>query len=431
MDVEVVSEAAVNALEKASIDMQIATAKRYPRVDVKQFLNDAKTMIGADLETAESCVYKLKRKEKDGTTKIIEGPSIRLLEIVANCWGNIRYGSRVIGMDGKFVTCQGVAHDLQKNVYVSVEIKRRITTKNGTTFGDDMIGVTSNAAGSIARRNALKGVIPTSYINNLADEAKQISQGLAKPLPERLQRAFDFFVKTYGVTKEQVLAYVEKPNVESCTIEDLELLNGLKTALKEGDETLEQAFPRQETAVDLGTKPSQQETKQEAAATTPTEEKAAPKKRAGRNYTLTDDKELLRKAVVEQGIEQSSLVAWIHGHYEIPAEANTYDLALNALTAIQAREILGNIEAIAAEINGGAEQSTAAAQSPAERLVAMMQADGIKPHQFFSWAVAGNLIKQDEALKIKMQVSGLPEELINDLISKWARIKPMIALASA
>lgn len=240
-ETELVSSGSLEALERASIDMAVATAKKYPR-SIKQFLADAESMIAADPDTAEGCNYKLKRKEKDGSTKYIEGPSIRLLEIAASAYTNIRYGSRVIGIDDVFVTCQGVSHDLQRNVSSSVEVKRRITTKDGRRFGDDMIMVTANAAGAIARRNALNGVVPRSYINNLSDYAKKIAVGDIKTLPERRQKAIEYFTKTLGVPLPKVLEYLDKKSVEDCNLEDVETLQGLKTALKDGDAHLDDTF---------------------------------------------------------------------------------------------------------------------------------------------------------------------------------------------
>lgn len=238
---EIVSGDALNAIERGQIDMQIATAKKYPR-SIKAFLEEARSMIAVNLDTAEGCNYRLKRKEKDGGMKIIEGPSIRLLEICASAWTNLRYGSRVIGIDQDFVTAQGVAFDLQKNVAVTVETKRSIRSKFGR-YSIDMIMVTSNAAGAIARRNALSGVVPRSYILDLANYAKQVAIGDIKQLPERRQRAFEYFTKTLGIPLERVLAYVEKPALEDCGLAELEELQGLKTMLKEGEISLETAFP--------------------------------------------------------------------------------------------------------------------------------------------------------------------------------------------
>lgn len=271
---EIVTSDALGALERSQIDIQISTAKKYPR-SVKAFLEEAQSMIAMNLETAEACNYKLKRKEKGGGTKFIEGPSIRLLEIAASAYTNLRYGSRIIGIDDDFVTAQGLAFDLQKNVAQTVEVKRSIRTREGQRYGTDMIMVTSNAAGSIARRNALNGVVPRAYIMHLADYAKQIAIGDIKSLPERRQRAFDYFTKTLGVELAKVLAYLEQPSLEDCGLAELDTLTGLKTMLKENEITLEQAFDPKDEATQKVEVPDLGKPAATAPATTATPSAAA------------------------------------------------------------------------------------------------------------------------------------------------------------
>lgn len=272
---EIVSGDALGAIERSQMDTQIQTAKKYPR-SVKAFMEEAQSMIALNQETAEACNYKLKRKGKDGVTKYIEGPSIRLLEIAASCYTNLRYGSRIIGIDDEFVTAQGMAFDLQKNVAQTVEVKRSIRTSTGQRYGTDMVMVTSNAAGSIARRNALNGVVPRAYIMHLADYAKQIAVGDIKSLPERRQRAFDYYTKTLGVELVKVLAYLEKPSLDDCGLAELDELQGLKTMLKEGEITLEAAFdPKEQTTQNVET-PNLGKPATATAPVTPATKPAAP-----------------------------------------------------------------------------------------------------------------------------------------------------------
>ena len=280
---EIVSGDALNAIERGQIDMQVATAKKYPR-SVKAFMTEAESMICMSQETAEGCSYKLKRKDSTqaGGVKIIEGPSIRLMEIAAASYTNMRYGSRIVAIDQDYVTAQGVAIDMQKNLAITVEVQRSIKGKYGR-YSNDMIMVTCNAAGSIARRNALLGIIPRVYINQLADTAKKFAIGDAKSLPERLQRAFAYFTTVLGVEQAKVLAYLDKPSMQDCTLEDLGDLQNLKTMLKDGEITIETAFsdaPAAGTAKaetpDLGDKPKPAGTAAAPPSATPTPAAPAP-----------------------------------------------------------------------------------------------------------------------------------------------------------
>lgn len=261
---ELMPSDALAAIERSQVDVMIATAKRYPR-SIKSFMDEAQSMIALSPEIAEGCNYKLKRKNKDGGIIYIEGPSVRLLEIAASAYGNLRYGSRTLAIDEDFVTSQGMAFDLERNVASSVETKRSIKGKFGR-YSQDMIMITANAAGSIARRNALNGVIPRVYIQSLSEHAKKVALGDIKTLPDRRQRAFDYFTKTLGVSVEKVLEYLEKPSVEDCNLADVSDLQDLKTALKEGMTTLEETFSPPKPSV-AEKPPLESKEKPKAAAT--------------------------------------------------------------------------------------------------------------------------------------------------------------------
>ena len=151
---------ALEALNRSEIDMQIATAKKYPR-DIMASINKVVALATVDENTAEECFYSLKRRGSDGDT-FITGPSVRLAEIVAASWGNIRVAAQVVGNDGKFITARGTCIDLETNNAVSVEVQRRICDKYGKTYSEDMQVVTGNAAAAIAFRNAIFKVVPMS-----------------------------------------------------------------------------------------------------------------------------------------------------------------------------------------------------------------------------------------------------------------------------
>jgi hypothetical protein len=232
----VIAPSAIESITRAEIDMQVATAHRFPR-SVKRFREEALSMATIDEDTAESCFYKLPR---DG--KMIEGPSIRLMEIAASAWGNIRYGSRTTGEDAEFITAQGIAHDLERNVSATVEVRRRITNKAGKRYSGDMVNVTANAAGSIARRNALLGVIPRAYINSIYEQAKQVAIGDAQTLSHKRTNAVQYFAKL-GITPDRLYSKLGVTGEDDITLAHIETLIGLKTAIKDGEIGIDEAFP--------------------------------------------------------------------------------------------------------------------------------------------------------------------------------------------
>jgi len=217
------------------VDLQVRTAKAYPR-SVGDFKQRALQMVTLDQETAASCLYTLKRGKK-----IIEGPSARCAEIIASCWGNLRVAAKTTGDDDTFTYAEAVCWDLETNVAVSYETKRRITTREGERFGDDMIGVTSNAAVSIAFRNSVFRVVPRAYVNEIYKAARQAAAGDARTLKDRRREMIAYFAGQ-GITEQQVLDLLDVRGIDDITLDHLCTLRGVATAVKEGTAVLEHIF---------------------------------------------------------------------------------------------------------------------------------------------------------------------------------------------
>lgn len=225
----------LQALNKAEVDIQIATAKQYPR-DVARVLNTIRTYGQMDMETAQECFYSLARGNNP-----VEGLSVRFAEIVAGAWGNLRIATRIIGNDGKTITAQGVCHDLETNLAVSVEVKRRITDKNGKTYSEDMQVVTGNAASAIAFRNAVLKVVPKAVTKKVSDEIKAVAMGSIKDIVSRRKAMLDY-VRKFGITDEQLLYYCGVNTTENIDNQMLFNLRGAINAINEGSSTVEELF---------------------------------------------------------------------------------------------------------------------------------------------------------------------------------------------
>lgn len=238
---EIDGGALVASQVRGEIDAQVRTAKAYPR-SIKRFIDEALSMATLTEDVAASCIYALPRGGKP-----IEGPSARLAEIVASAWGNCRVGARTVAEDDAFVTAQGVFQDVERNVHVTFEVRRRITDKNGRRYNDDMIGVTANAACSIALRNAVFKGIPKAFWSSIYDAARKCAVGDIKTIESKRADMLAYFGKM-GVTPDRVLAAIGVGAVEDIGAEELATLKGVAAALKDGETTPEQAFPAAQKA---------------------------------------------------------------------------------------------------------------------------------------------------------------------------------------
>lgn len=225
---------------KAEIDMQISTARLYPR-STKSFINSAVELATLDEETAESCFYCLSRKDKSGNITEIKGPSIRLAEIAATCWGNLHAATRIVENDGKYITAEGVAWDLERNVRISSQVKRSITTSNGKTYGSEMQAVTGNAACAIALRNAIFKVVPKALVDRVYDKAIKFAVGDQKTLSKKREAIFERF-KKMGISSEKIFSFFNKEKIEDFDIDDLAKLIGIGTSIKDGLLSIDRAF---------------------------------------------------------------------------------------------------------------------------------------------------------------------------------------------
>ena len=240
--IEVKQAEMLTAIDRAEVDIQIATAKQYPR-DVNVVLNKIATYATMDRETAEDCFYSLKRKDANGQDAIIEGLSVRMAEIIAGAWGNLRVQTRIIGNDGRMITAQAICHDLETNFAVSKEVKRSIMTKKGYTYSQDMQVVTGNAASSIAFRNAVLTVIPKAVTKRIINDVKKVALGQDIDLEKRRKAIIEYF-GNLGVTERQLFNYLGISKIEEIDKEKVFELRATANAIKEGSTTIQETFVR-------------------------------------------------------------------------------------------------------------------------------------------------------------------------------------------
>lgn len=229
-------ETSLAALNKSEVEAQLDAAHKYKR-QITRFMQEAQTLSTVSVEVAESCMYALPRGGKT-----ISGPSVRLAEICASAYGNLRVASRIIAIDGDSLTAQGIVWDMEKNVGYSVDVRRKITGKNGQRFNEDMINVTAAAATSIAIRNVIFRAIPRAYVDRLFENCKRVAVGDVSTLVDRRAKVLDRLA-LLGVDQARVLARLEKTGVDDIGLSELEFLIAEGTAIKQGERSIDEAFP--------------------------------------------------------------------------------------------------------------------------------------------------------------------------------------------
>lgn len=317
----------LESIERASVDMQISTAKKYPRT-LSKVKADMLSFATLDEETAQSCFYTLPRGGKT-----IQGPSVRLAEIAVSCYQNLRAGARVISTvthgENPHVIVQAVAHDLQNNVAITIEKRRRITKKKTKdAIDEDDINLSCNACASIAFRDAVFKVVPQALIKPVYEQAKKVAVGDIKSLADKRGKVMDR-LKQMGVVEERILARVEARKVDDIDLEKLEILIGLGTALKDGETTLEEAFPVVVARPDIVSKD-------------------APK--AAEKAADVNPNDQLTKLIAEAGLAEADVIKWAVRHDHVPDSV----VGIAQIPADKAKMFVANFEKVAKAVKGGA-----------------------------------------------------------------------------
>lgn len=251
-----VNASAVSSIVRAEIDSQIATARAYPR-NIQRVVQNIGALATMDEDTAEECLYALvrgKKKKKDNNggqeeeNKPIEGPSIRLAEIAAQCYGNCRIEARVVTVNRaeKYIEAEGVFIDLETNMASKASVRRRISTKGGYLFSDDMIIVTGNAACAIAKRNAILAGIPRGVYRPAYLAARKMVAGDATTLVQKRDEAIKAFAR-YGIKPEQLVEALSLASETDITSDHLVTLRGMYGTLMRGEATPEEMFAKGES----------------------------------------------------------------------------------------------------------------------------------------------------------------------------------------
>ena len=229
----------MDAIEKANVDVQVSTAKQFPR-NVTRAIQNSIVMATIDSETAQMMRYALPRGGKP-----ITGPSVHLAKLIVSNWGNVRAEAKVVQITDSQVVSRGTCWDLENNVATAIEVRRNIKGKGGQRFSDDMITVVGNAANSIAFRNAVFSVIPKAVTDKVYRAAQECITGDLSDEAKLLQKrtnCLKFFNDEYGITEEEVIKLCGKQTVNQIKADEIALMLGIYQSLKDGDTTVEEVM---------------------------------------------------------------------------------------------------------------------------------------------------------------------------------------------
>lgn len=211
------------------VQASFVIAKKFPRNESESFSKIMKACKRPFL--AEQAIYAY---PKGG--KLVEGPSIRLAEVLVQYWGNCECGIREISQNNGISIAEAYAVDLETNTRVSktFHVPHQIGTKQGIKKLSDPRDIYELVANQGARRMraCILAIIPGDIADAAKDECKKTMSTGVEPICDRIRKlvmAFD----ELGVNVD----HLEKRlghNLDATIETELVTLRGIYKSLKDG-----------------------------------------------------------------------------------------------------------------------------------------------------------------------------------------------------
>jgi len=229
--------------EMEEVKGQIFMAKQFPR---NVFQSEQRILDACKRPAlAQTAVYRYPRGGQS-----VEGPSIRLAEVLAQNWGNLAFGIKELEQRPGESVAMAYAWDLETNVreekVFTVPHTRKARGKIQKL--EDPRDIYELVANNGARRlrACILGIIPGDIVEKAVEECNRTLTGNNKePLKDRISVALNAFKDKYKVTQEQIekrMGY----NVSAFTERDYADLIKIFTSIKDGMSKVEDWFPKEE-----------------------------------------------------------------------------------------------------------------------------------------------------------------------------------------
>lgn len=232
----------LEAVTRQEIDLQISTAKRYPR-NITGFVNSCIAQATLDPEIAQSLFYSVPvGKGMNGKQLYADGPSIRLAELVAANYKNLRYSTDIISEDEKSITARAMVMDLENNAARSFTHSESVVGTNGRRYSDRQIERIKDVAQSKALRKAIFTVVPAALIKPVISAARSLLEGQTASLASRKANVVGW-IKSLRIDAKRVWTALGIAGADDLTPADIEQLTAIYQAIAAGETTVDDAFP--------------------------------------------------------------------------------------------------------------------------------------------------------------------------------------------
>lgn len=236
---DAMATATTRAAEEVKAAMVIA--KKFPRDYKASRERIMKACTRAAL--AEKAVYEY---PKGGI--MVDGPSIRLAEVMATNWGNVDFGITELAQDNESSVVMTYCHDLETNVrqvktFTVPHLRYKRSGSVKLTDPRDIYEMVANQ-GARRLRACILGIIPGDIQEEAVQECdKTILAQSDKPLGEQITAAIDAFSKV-GVTEAMLTDKLGVKQLRAITHRQVARLRRIYHSIADGIASIKAHFPR-------------------------------------------------------------------------------------------------------------------------------------------------------------------------------------------
>jgi hypothetical protein len=215
--------------EVAEVQAAMMLAKRFPR-DEKLAMD--KIMVACQREgLAATAIYQYARGGTD-----ISGPSIRLAETIARCWGNVHFGLREVEQRDGESTVEAYAIDLETNtrvqrVFQAKHIRSKQSGNVDLTDPRDIYELVANQ-GSRRTRACILALIPGDIIEAAVEQCNKTLKTKTDISPDRIKKMLMAFADL-GVEKSQIEKKIQR-SLDAITPAQVVYMVKIYTSIKDG-----------------------------------------------------------------------------------------------------------------------------------------------------------------------------------------------------
>lgn len=224
--------------EVAKVMVAMQAAKAFPR-------NEVKAIDKAKMQCMRPGLAKVAMYAYSRGGASVEGPSSRLLEMIAACWGNIRHGYKIVERGEDYTKVEAFCIDLETNTESVREetIKHYRKAKGKYVLLTDERDIREYVASWAVRaeRACMEKIIPRDVVDECCETCNQTMALDDKNTdPEKIKALINAFAE-YKVTVPMIEAKIQR-HVDAILPAQVIQLRKIFQGLKEGYATVEQFF---------------------------------------------------------------------------------------------------------------------------------------------------------------------------------------------